>query len=330
MGFNSSADSGFPRRTGAMSSDATIVAVFPTPLRRKGRAEGRYIVRRVMSVSILIALLVLPATGATADEDGVRSGTIVVASLSGLGGGYPRGCELTADCLAWLASRCDPALAGRDPALETSIEDVADLAPAGALFEHEPARAYATVQFWQQDCTEIGSRTQIESGKALLIIPSSARWMTVTGYTFNPWATWPPLPNATGLTLDWTLTAYPWSESGPASPSPAEPSEPQPSPASEWDGEERSVALALRGHLRAVGKVVSNEEACTVDVPIVVQRKGSRDWIDIASSTTDADGAFAVRLGDRGGRYRVVALEVATRDGVCAETKSSPSRHRHQ
>jgi hypothetical protein len=90
------------------------------------------------------------------------------------------------------------------------------------------------------------------------------------------------------------------------------------------------VALALRGHLRAVGKVVSNEDACTVDVPIVVQRKGSRDWIDIASSTTDADGAFAVRLGDRGGRYRVVALEVATRDGVCAETKSSPSRHRHQ
>jgi hypothetical protein len=135
-------------------------------------------VRRVISVSILIALLVLPATGATAEENGVRSGTIVVASLSGLGGGYPRGCELTADCLAWLASRCDPALAGRDPALETSIEDVADLAPADALFEHEPARAYATVQFWQQDCTEIGSRTQIESGKALLIIPSSARWMT--------------------------------------------------------------------------------------------------------------------------------------------------------
>lgn len=288
--------------------------------------------RRIISVSILIALIVLPANGAVADEEAVRSGTIVTGSVSGLGGGYPRGCEMTADCRAWLASGCDPALAGRDPALETSIEDVADLAQPSTLwiFEHAPgAAAYATVEFWQQDCTEIGKKWP-EDGSVFFGIPASARWMTVTGYTYNPWAVWPPLPNASGpLTFDWTLTGYQRGESPPDSPSPDESPEPIPSPASESDGEERSVALALRGHLRAVGEVVSDEDACRVGVPVLIQRRGSTGWIEVGSTTTGDGGVFAVRLEDRTGRYRAVAPEVTPEGQLCLASASTVRRHRH-
>ena len=319
---------GSVRAPNAISGGATIVALFPTTLGWKAEPEGDITMRRIISVAILIWLLVVPITGATADEEAVRSGTILAGPISGLAGGYPRECSMTADCLAWLASGCDESLAGRDPALEASIEDVADLAPHNifSIFEHAAgAAAYATVQFWRQDCTEIGT-TKAEPGKVFLEIPPTARWMTVTGYTYNPWATWPPVPNVSGpLTLNWTLTAYQRSESPSTPPSPGEPSE----PASDWDGEERSVALGLRGHLRAAGKVVSNEQACRGDVSVVIQRKGSRGWMDVDSSTTDADGAFVLRLRDRGGRYRAVTPEVASPDGMCPETKSSPSPHRH-
>ena len=289
--------------------------------------------RRIILVAILIGLLVVPVKGATADEEAVRSGTLLAGPVSGLGGGYPRGCDMTPDCRAWLASHCDPALAGRDPAMEASIEDLGDLADTTtqAAFEYAPgAAASAIVQFWDQECIETGTRIQAQAGRVLLTIPLLARWMTVTGYTYNPWATWPPLPNVSGpLTLEWTLTAYQRSESPSAPPSPDEPPEPQPSPDSEWDGEARSVALALRDHLRAAGKVVSNEQVCRGDVSVVIQRKGSRGWMNVDSSTTHADGAFALRLRDRGGRYRAVAPEVASPDGVCPETMSSPSPHRH-
>lgn len=289
--------------------------------------------RRMILVATLIALIPMPAQSASADNQPARSGTIVSGSFSGFGGGYPRGCEMTADCRAWLASGCDPALAGRDPALEASIEDVADLAHPATLwiFEHAPgAAAYATVEFWQQDCTEIG-RTRSEGGSVFLGIPASARWMTVTGYTYNPWAVWPPLPNASGpLTFDWTLTGYQRSESPTASPSPGESPEPNPSSGSESDDEERSVGLALRGHLRASGQVVSNEDACTVGVPIVIQRKGSTGWIEVGSTTTEGSGAFTIRLNDRAGGYRAVAPKVRSPEGwVCSETKSTARQHRH-
>ncbi|MDP9068266.1 MAG: hypothetical protein M3N53_07975 [Actinomycetota bacterium] len=161
-------------------------------------------------MTLFLALTLTPAHSATVEEEPARSGTIV-SGLSGLHHDALIGCEMAPDCRAWLAHDCDPALTGRDPALSASIEDVAGLAAVSPvwIFEHAPgAAAYAAVQFWRTDCTEI-RRARWGSGECKacsLNIPASARWMTVTGYTYNPWAVWPPIPHTSGpLTLNWVL-----------------------------------------------------------------------------------------------------------------------------
>ena len=160
-------------------------------------------------ITPLFALTLAPAHGATLSHDPARSGTIV-AGVSGLHHGELIGCDMAPDCQTWLDSDCDPALTGRDPALFASIEDVSDLAAASRvwIFEHAPgAAAHAEVQFWRNDCTEI-KRARWGSGdcgRCSLHIPASAKWMTVTGYNYNPWAVWLPLPATSGLSLDWAL-----------------------------------------------------------------------------------------------------------------------------
>lgn len=160
-------------------------------------------------MTALIALPVTPAHSATVKEEPARSGTIV-AGLSGLHHDVLIGCEMALDCRAWLDSDCDPDLTGRDPALFASILDVAGLAARNQawIFEHAPgAAAYADVQFWRNDCTEI-KRARWGSGRCArcsLHIPASAKWMTVTGYNYNPWAVWLPIPSTSGLTLKWVL-----------------------------------------------------------------------------------------------------------------------------
>lgn len=155
----------------------------------------------------------------------VRSGTILTGSATGLIGFEPLGCETVPDCRAWLERDCDPALSGRNPALTASIEDVADLAVGTRawLFQHNHgAAANVTIELWGQDCQKIRSRrwdstkctqgpipvpSHWPNGCYFLEIPSSTKWMTVTGYTFNPWAVWLPLPS-TEATFDWTLRPY--------------------------------------------------------------------------------------------------------------------------
>jgi hypothetical protein len=105
-------------------------------------------------------------------------------------------CGWEPDCIAWRQSGCSPSLAGREPALLTAIENVADMAdgattrtfsavtgqPAGVDF------GGVMVQFWTRDCMEVryarwqsfydtrysGSRT------VDFTVPARARWMTVT------------------------------------------------------------------------------------------------------------------------------------------------------
>jgi hypothetical protein len=151
-------------------------------------------------LTMLLALPLAPTQSAIAKEGPVRSGTIV-SGHSGLHHDVLLGCEAAPDCRAWVARDCDPALTGRDPAFVTSIEDVAGLATVSSLwrFEHAPgAAAYADVQFWRDDCTEIiGARWGSgQRGASYLAIPRSAKWMTVTGYTYNPWAVWLPIPDS--------------------------------------------------------------------------------------------------------------------------------------
>lgn len=156
-----------------------------------------------------------PASDAGTHQQPARSGTILTGSAAGLVGGEPLGCEWMADCLAWVWEGCDPDLAGRNPALMTSIEDVADLAHRSRRwnFGHDAgAAAYATVQLWGADCTPI-ARPMSDSGGCwgcfTFRIPPGTKWMTVTGYTYNPWGTWLPVPDLTGsATFEWNLSPY--------------------------------------------------------------------------------------------------------------------------
>src|SRR5688500_13131207 len=85
--------------------------------------------KRTGLVIALVALVTVGLPGlarsaSLAPSPPLRSGRIV-------GGPDTTGsapCGLAPDCVAWLQSGCNPALAGRDPALHTSIVDVSDLA----------------------------------------------------------------------------------------------------------------------------------------------------------------------------------------------------------
>lgn len=92
---------------------------------------------------------------------------------------------------------------------------------------------------------------------------------------------------------------------------------------------ERSVHLALRRHLRSEGAVSSVDASCRSDVPIVIQRKRSGDWVEIGSTITGSDGAFALKLSDRAGRYRAVASEINSPEQACLAAASPTTRHRH-
>ena len=168
--------------------------------------------KRLLTIlmSAFLALPLTPAHAGTVGHDPARSGTIL-SGLSGLHHSALIGCEMAPDCRAWLATDCDPDLTGRDPAVSASIEDVGDLAGLGRtwILEHAPGAAADTgVQFWRNDCTEIRkARWSSEPFMdTTLRIPGSAKWMTVTGYTYNPWGVWPPIPNTYGpRTLNWVL-----------------------------------------------------------------------------------------------------------------------------
>lgn len=146
------------------------------------------------------------------------------------------------------------------------------------------------------------------------------------------WPTWvvPEVPRcfpgaATTGTISVTLSGWTSSEE----PRPVQSPTPQESPSGQTEVVERSVDLLLRGHLRGVGSVVAADELCSGGVPIVIQRKRFGAWRDIASTTTDGDGSYAVRLTHRSGSYRAVASEIATPETTCLEATSATVRHRH-
>lgn len=150
-----------------------------------------------------VAMLVGLAPGAQSSP--VRSGTIA----GGLHTTAPsHNCGLIPDCVAWLQSGCSPALAGRDPAWLTSIEDVSDLAGGLQRAFKFRGEAFSTVfiEFWTGDCGEMrsirrGSSVAWDSGwtqdphggwGTSLSIPAGAKWMTIVA-------------NA-GAATKWTLT----------------------------------------------------------------------------------------------------------------------------
>lgn len=266
--------------------------------------------KRIIAVSMFLALMLAPAQPAFAGEEPIDSGTIVTTYGSSIDG-EPDTCEAAPDCRAWLQSGCDPVLAGRDPAVSASIEDVSKIADGRTpwLFQLEACcRAKATIQLWRPDCTEItGSRqrsggcfdTSIgqHCGLTSIRIPESATWMTVTANDgYLPWLVEFP------LTVSWSLRSPP---------------------------PPRSVDLALRGHLWGVGRVVAEDPSCRAEVPIVVQERNENGWFEMGTTNTNSDGEFEVWLADRAARYRAIALPVSSPVGTCLGSISPIVRHRH-
>lgn len=134
----------------------------------------------------------------------VRSGRLVSGSGwlldASLGG-----CQMAPDCALWLQNDCDPTFAGREPGVTASIVDVGGLAGTERRFEFGAGKPWtpvwggAHVQFWNEDCTELRTmrwRSTDCGGNdghcydTSFRIPTSARWMTVTGYQDNVGLAW--------------------------------------------------------------------------------------------------------------------------------------------
>lgn len=101
---------------------------------KRNRSSGRpgTVARSIVPAGIvaLLALPVTPLSAARANQT-LRSGTIVSGTGETVANPWVtgmEGCVGAPTCSAWLQSGCAPALAGADPALHTSIVDVADLA----------------------------------------------------------------------------------------------------------------------------------------------------------------------------------------------------------
>lgn len=180
--------------------------------------------KRVVVLLVSIGLLVASLGSVAAAPEPLRSGTIEGGNGVVTGGGPPwenpaiqrSGCEYAAECLAWLDSGCNPALAGHDPALTASIVDVGDLADGRTrrtfhtVAPHVPPWGLypgAVIQLWRQDCTEIpdakrhtiGSSSRCDWNPYPSVrcepfpIPTGTKWMTVSGY-------------ATTVHMSWSLT----------------------------------------------------------------------------------------------------------------------------
>ena len=136
-------------------------------------------------IAVIIGLTILMTSVPAIAEEPVRSGTII--------GGYnlatvnpsPR-CSTTPDCEQWLDNRCDPELAGRDPALFTSNVDVRRLAGTKRRIEvFDVVPPYggglgSSYEFWTARCTSAGALGEVPRSGKRLIVPRAAKWMTVT------------------------------------------------------------------------------------------------------------------------------------------------------
>lgn len=166
-------------------------------------------IRRLVALALTVSAAVALPPSVRADEP-LRSGTITGWGYTwpAMFSGEARNCQwnewyladgvggANPECRAWLESGCDPALAGREPAVTASIQDVSDLADGATarLFNWSapPETDYGGVvlQLWRTDCTEIaGSEWRslrrrwpswANEFSARFVIPSDAAWMTVT------------------------------------------------------------------------------------------------------------------------------------------------------
>lgn len=159
---------------------------------------------------VVVAMTISAPQSPAAVPKPARSGTITGwgATWVAMFNGEARDCQWSEwiaganpECSAWLESGCNPALAGREPAVTASIVDVRNLADgrtprvfAWRATASSPGFGIgggAVVQLWRKDCTEIHAskwRSALWHGTGnwqnrtwtRFTIPKSAGWMTVT------------------------------------------------------------------------------------------------------------------------------------------------------
>lgn len=158
-------------------------------------------------LAVLVATLVLAAAPVRAEEP-LRSGRILAAHAdsSEYTWVYPwGGCSGAPECIAWLESDCSAELAGRDPAVTSSIENVTELADGTTgrmlAFRDADSEVFGSgrliVEFWTADCHQIvgsySAHRVVCSNGCRFRIPRLARWMTITSKPQN-------------ASVEWTLT----------------------------------------------------------------------------------------------------------------------------
>ena len=102
-------------------------------------------------------------------------------------------------------------------------------------------------------------------------------------------------------------------------------------PTGEIPSTEREATLRLKRD-EAKGAVSSNQPVCVDQVPVELQRKSRYGWKSVASSTSEATGAFSIPYASSKGNYRV-SLPEAMRHGSygwtrCAVVASPVTRRR--
>ncbi|HJR44461.1 MAG TPA: hypothetical protein VJ927_02550 [Actinomycetota bacterium] len=91
---------------------------------------------------------------------------------------------------------------------------------------------------------------------------------------------------------------------------------------------ERTVTLALRRALVARGIVTAEGDYadCYRDVSVRIQRNSAGSWKTVGRTSTDADGAYRVKLRDRSGRYRALVPAFSPEEGHRCLRDVSPVR----
>jgi hypothetical protein len=169
---------------------------------------------RVLLTGVLIAALMAGlAPTASADGTPLRAGSIAAGvgssqrAIGWPGEAVDGECQMVADCLAWLESGCDPALAGREPAVTASIVDVRGLAdgrtPRSITLSGIGLHwGEVLVQFWRStpgnmypwfDCQEVEGSSYLTGyprHERPRPIPLDATWMTITTNVDNTTVSW--------------------------------------------------------------------------------------------------------------------------------------------
>jgi hypothetical protein len=139
----------------------------------------------------------------------LRAGTIVDGeNITGPIGG----CGTMPDCAAWLASGCRAELAGRNPAMYSSIVDVADLAD-GKTRRYFEARHGNPVglkagglmlEFWSADCHQTQHRLGWWGGIECRSTGTHSQCVALT--TLSPRTKWLTVTSNGNVHMRWTLS----------------------------------------------------------------------------------------------------------------------------